>query len=91
MFRIGFWELMIILVFIIILIKPDNIPNFVRKAGRLLGQVKRSYDQLTDIIRKLDTEVKEAGKVNLSKVYKDANDYGLKKNKRTIRKNKVKK
>ncbi len=46
MFGIGISEIIIIVVVILIFVKPEDIPVFFRKAGRLFGELKRTYDRL---------------------------------------------
>ncbi len=72
MFGIGFSEIMVILIVVILLVKPDNIPNFVRKVGKIFGQLKKSYDTLIDTIRTLEQKEIKPLKDAFTKEYKDA-------------------
>ncbi|HWP69278.1 MAG TPA: hypothetical protein VN437_08245 [Rectinemataceae bacterium] len=49
MFGIGFSEIAIIVLLLIILIKPDDLPAFFRKLGRLYAQAKKAYKEVTDV------------------------------------------
>ncbi len=46
MFGIGISEIIIIAVVILIFVKPEDIPVFFRKTGRLFGELKRTYDKM---------------------------------------------
>ena len=59
MFGIGFWESIIILIMIIVLVKPEDIPEFIRKVGRVFGKIKRSYDLMVHNIRDIEYKIKE--------------------------------
>jgi sec-independent protein translocase protein TatB len=41
MFDIGFWEIMLILVLALVVIGPERLPGAARKAGYLVGKVRR--------------------------------------------------
>lgn len=49
MFGIGFSEIAIIVLLLIIVIKPDDLPAFFRKLGRLYAQAKKAYKEVTDV------------------------------------------
>jgi len=59
MFGIGFWETIAIIIIIIIVVKPEDIPKFVYRVGKFLGEIKRSYDILIDTLKELEQQVKE--------------------------------
>jgi sec-independent protein translocase protein TatB len=56
MFGIGFSELILIGLVLIIFIKPEDLPKFFRTMGKLYGQLKRAYD---DVISAKDKILKE--------------------------------
>ena len=60
MFSIGFWELIIIFAIIVILIKPEHLPDFFRKIGKavkVLRDIKDNFKDYTDkIINKNEEE-----------------------------------
>ena len=41
MFDIGFWELIVIAVIALLVIGPEQLPGFVREAGKWAGRVRR--------------------------------------------------
>lgn len=59
MFGIGFWETIAIIIIIIIVIKPEDIPKFVYRAGKFLGEIKRSYDILINILKEPEQQIKK--------------------------------
>jgi len=58
MFGIGFSELIIVALVCVIFIKPDDLPAFFRKLGRLFAQVRKAYKEVTavkdDFMREMD-------------------------------------
>ncbi|MEE8320659.1 MAG: Sec-independent protein translocase protein TatB [Gammaproteobacteria bacterium] len=40
MFDIGFWELIIISIVALIIVGPERLPSFARKAGKWLGKLR---------------------------------------------------
>ena len=56
MFGIGFGEILVILLIAIVFIRPEDLPKFLRSAGRLYGQIKRMYKE---IIAAKDKIIKE--------------------------------
>ena len=63
MFGIGFGEILIVLLIAIVFIRPEDLPKFLRSAGRLYGQIKRMYNELLQtkdkIIKEIDTSLDE--------------------------------
>ena len=60
MFGIGLSELILIFLVLIIFIKPDDLPNFLRKAGRFYGKAKKLYNELIQVKDKVLKEINEA-------------------------------
>ncbi|HWR11016.1 MAG TPA: hypothetical protein VN445_04305 [Rectinemataceae bacterium] len=58
MFGIGFSEIAIIVLLVIIVIRPDDMPAFFRKLGRLYAQAKKIFKEVTavkdDFMRQMD-------------------------------------
>ena len=58
MFGIGFSELALIVLVVIVLIRPDDLPAFFRKAGRAYAEIKKAYDEIAavkdDFLREMD-------------------------------------
>lgn len=49
MFGIGFSELAIIALVLIVMIRPNDMPAFFRKMGKLYGQIKSAYKEITAV------------------------------------------
>ena len=60
MFGIGFWETIIIIIVMILVVKPDDIPNVVYKVGKFIGELKKSYDMFIDTLHELEDKVKQS-------------------------------
>lgn len=58
MFGIGFSEFALIALVCVIFIKPDDLPAFFRKLGKLFLQAKKAYKEVTavkdDFMREMD-------------------------------------
>ena len=59
MFGLGFWEIMIILVAIVVFIRPKDLPGFVRKVGHLYGQVRKFGAMVNDQMQDIDQEIRK--------------------------------
>lgn len=59
MFGLGFWEIMIVLVAIVVFIRPKDLPGFVRKVGHLYGQVRKFGTMINDQMEDLDQEIRK--------------------------------
>jgi len=68
MFGIGFGEILIVLLIAIVFIRPEDMPKFLRSAGRLYGQIKRIYREVVEakdkIIKEIDEETSKDEAVN---------------------------
>ena len=68
MFGIGFSEIVIIMLVVIVFVRPTDLPAFTRKLGRLYGLAKRTYNEIVSVkdsfIREMDivAALKEAEK-----------------------------
>lgn len=49
MFGIGFSELVLIGLVVIVFIRPEDLPVFFRKLGRIYREIKKAYDELTKV------------------------------------------
>lgn len=54
MFRIGFFETLIIALVVLLIVKPKNLPGFFRKAGQLFGQARQAYHSFMNAIRSIE-------------------------------------
>ena len=55
MFDIGFFELVLIAIVVLVIVGPERMPGFARKAGRMLGKFKRA---LSDVKQEINNEIK---------------------------------
>ena len=58
MFGIGFSELAVIAIVLLVMIRPEDLPAFFRKLGRLYAQAKKAYAEVAsmkdDFLREMD-------------------------------------
>ena len=59
MFGIGAGEILIVLLIAIVFIRPDDLPKFLRSAGRLYGQIKKMYNEVIKTKDKIIKEIDE--------------------------------
>lgn len=61
MFRIGIVEIIVVVFMCIIIIKPEELPFFLKKISKIYGDIKKSYDDLTkmkdEFVKMADAEV----------------------------------
>ncbi len=60
MFGLGFWEIMIILLVAIVIIRPKDLPVFIRNLGRIYRRIMSFSRDLTDMARKIESEVRQS-------------------------------
>jgi len=56
MFDVGFFELVVIMLAIIVLFGPDRIPKFMQQVGRGVRQFRKAQEDLTQQIRDISAE-----------------------------------
>lgn len=58
MFGIGFSEVILLALVAVLLIKPDDLPGFFRKAGKFYGKIKAAYKEVIavkdDFLREME-------------------------------------
>jgi Sec-independent protein translocase protein TatA len=59
MFGIGISEIILIGFIIIVFIKPEDLPKFLRSAGRLYGKLKKTYNELMMVKDRIIKEINE--------------------------------
>ena len=64
MFGIGFGEILVVLLIAIVFIRPEDLPKFLRNAGRLYGQLKRMYNEVIHAKEKIIKEIDEAASLD---------------------------
>ena len=62
MFRLGFWELVVIAVAVTVFIRPQDMPAVFRRLGRMAGGLRRLRNELMDTVRRFEREVRESEK-----------------------------
>ena len=60
MFGIGISEMILIFLVIVVIIRPDDLPKFLRSAGRTYGKAKKLYKEIIDAKDKIIKEIDEA-------------------------------
>jgi sec-independent protein translocase protein TatB len=60
MFGVGFSEIVIIVLLVIVFIKPEDLPRFFRTVGRWYGKAKRAYDEIGKVKDQVLKEIDEA-------------------------------
>ena len=60
MFGIGFSEIVLIFLVIIIFVRPDDLPSFLRNAGRFYGKAKKLYNEIIQVKDRIIKEIDEA-------------------------------
>ena len=64
MFGVGFGEILIVLLIAIVFIRPEDLPKFLRGAGRLYGQIKRIYNEVMQTKDKIIKEIDKAASLD---------------------------
>ena len=60
MFGIGFGEIILVLLIAIIFVRPEDLPKFLRSAGKLYGQLRKMYREVIEVKDKVIKEIDEA-------------------------------
>ena len=64
MFGIGFSEAVLLFFVIIVLIRPDDLPKFLRSAGRFYGKVRKMYKEIVSVKDDIIKEIDEAASLD---------------------------
>lgn len=59
MFGLGFWEIVVIFVVLIIFIDPKEIPIMLRKIGRFYGEILNFNKDVNKMLKDIETDIKE--------------------------------
>jgi Tat protein translocase TatB subunit len=70
MFKIGFSEILIILLVIVIFVRPKDLPKFIRKAGQMYRHVKEFSRSVVDGIKKYEEEIVKPLNISDTLTYK---------------------
>ena len=63
--KIGFWELVVVVIVAFVFIGPDQLPVYAKKIGKMLRELKKYTEAvapLTDIKKDIDNSVKDVTK-----------------------------
>lgn len=60
MFGLGFMEIIVILVVVMVMVKPEDLPNFIKSVGNSYGELKNTVTEVKkikdDFLELADTE-----------------------------------
>jgi Sec-independent protein translocase protein TatA len=59
MFGIGFSEIIVVVLAVIVFVRPNDLPKFLRMAGRLYGKAKKAYNELIVVKDRMIREIDE--------------------------------
>jgi len=59
MFGLGFFEILIIFLVVIVFINPKDLPKVFRRLGRLVRQLRDIRDSSVQYMRKIEREIEE--------------------------------
>ena len=59
MFGLGFFEILIIFLVVIVFINPKDLPKVFRRLGRLVGQLRDIRNSSVQYMRKIEREIEE--------------------------------
>ncbi len=57
MFGLGFWEIAVIIVVVLVLFRPEDLPKLLRTAGKVSRQLKDIYRGATSAISDIGKEI----------------------------------
>ena len=60
MFGIGPSEMLILFLVIIIFIRPEDLPKFLRSAGKFYGELKKMYNEIVGVKNQIIKEISDA-------------------------------
>jgi Sec-independent protein translocase protein TatA len=58
-FGLGFFEILVIFLVVIIFVNPKDLPRFLRRLGRLVRQLRDIRDSSVRYMRRIEREVEE--------------------------------
>jgi Sec-independent protein translocase protein TatA len=64
LFGLGFVEILIIFLVVIIFINPKDLPKFFRRLGRLVQQLRDIRDSSVRYMRRIEREIEEEDRVS---------------------------
>ena len=51
------WEIVVILAVVIVLVKPVDLPSFIRNLGRLYRRMREFYTSATDMVKRIESDM----------------------------------
>lgn len=74
MFGLGFFEILMILVGILIFVHPQDLPTFVYRIGKVYGQIKESYNKFYREINLIKNQMDEIAEKQNNLIHKNKNN-----------------
>lgn len=74
MFGLGFFEILMILVGILIFVRPQDLPIFVYRVGKVYGQIKESYNKFYREINLIKNQMDEIVEKQNDSIHKNKNN-----------------
>ena len=71
MFGLGFFEILIIFLVVIIFVNPKDLPKVFRRLGRVVRQLRDIRDSSVQYMRKIEREIEVEDKVSEEEVETD--------------------
>jgi len=84
MFGIGLWEIVAVFAVIIVLIKPADLPVFIRNLGRLYRSFREFYKTATETAKRIEAEILESESSLATASAKSAGENGLRSDKEIV-------
>jgi sec-independent protein translocase protein TatB len=63
MFGIGPSEIILVVIVLIIFIRPEDLPKFLRSAGKVYGEIKKAYKEVIMVKDRIIQEIDDAAKL----------------------------
>jgi sec-independent protein translocase protein TatB len=64
MFGIGLSEIFLVVLILIIIIRPDDMPQFLRTLGKFYGKAKKTYKEIIMVKDRILKELDEAARLD---------------------------
>ncbi|MDR2480080.1 MAG: hypothetical protein LBD48_12310 [Treponema sp.] len=64
MFGIGLSEILLVALIIIVVIRPNDMPKFLRTLGRFYGKAKKTYKEIIMVKDRILKEIDDAAKLD---------------------------
>jgi len=78
MFGLGFTEIIVILIIVIVAVKPEDLPNLMKKVGKSYGDVKKTCSEVSkmkdDFVKLADVDIETIVKEKAKTALTDTKD-----------------